>query len=100
MLPRIAKSGRFRLPKLSLRCYSNTDTEFKELHPLLLKRAEKYVEELQKLEEWMAKGGGSFDVERQKKFSKLSAVVDSFRIYSREVSTFKELQDMVKDDPS
>ncbi|SCU81924.1 LADA_0C01882g1_1 [Lachancea dasiensis] len=76
------------------------NVEFQVLHPMLIKRAEKYENELEVLEQKMATGAMHFDVEREKHFSRLSAVVDSYRKYSDEISTYKELQVMMVEDPS
>lgn len=100
MLWKAVRAKKLHLPRILVRLQSSSTAEFQELHPLLLKRAEKYAEELKALEKWMAKGEGTFDVERQKKFSRLCAVVDSFHRYSREIELLKDLQDVMKDDPS
>ncbi|SCU89620.1 LAME_0E04610g1_1 [Lachancea meyersii CBS 8951] len=95
------RARRLLLPKTCLRFQTTAGSdELHELHPLLLERAKKYAEELESLEQKMAQGTMNFDVEREKHFSRLSAVVDSFRRYSSEISTFRELQAMVDEDPT
>ncbi|SCU96944.1 LAFA_0G08944g1_1 [Lachancea sp. 'fantastica'] len=92
---------RLPLPRNGLRFQTTTSIgEFKELHPLLLERAKKYANELQLMEQKMAQGSLNFDVEREKHFSRLSAIVDSYRKYCSEISTVRELQVMVENDPS
>lgn len=99
MLRRCTSFARPGMLCISRRLQSNTISQFTELHPSLTKRAEKYVDELGELEQWLA-NGETFDVEKQKKFSNLSAIVDSFRQYQNDLGTYKELQKMVNDDPS
>lgn len=83
----------------SLRFQTTEAIEFKELHPLLIKRAEKHVDELNKLEGLLSKGS-SFDVERQKKFAELSSIVDTFQNYKDGLDNYKDLKDMIQQDPS
>ncbi|SCV04225.1 LANO_0G08922g1_1 [Lachancea nothofagi CBS 11611] len=101
MFSTVLRATRLLSPKVWSRLQSTaSNCESLELHPLLIKRAEKYVEELLVLEQRMAHGSIGFDVEREKHFSRLSAVVDSFRKYASEIATLKELQAMVDEDPS
>ncbi|AEY95932.1 FADL284Cp [Eremothecium gossypii FDAG1] len=83
---------------VSVRCYSQAEG-FRELHPSLIKRATGYAAELETLEKLLSKGE-SFDVEKQKKYSKLSSIVDTFRAYQDNVHMYRELQDMIAQDAS
>ncbi|AET38857.1 Mrf1p Ecym_3370 [Eremothecium cymbalariae DBVPG len=73
--------------------------EFKELHPSLTKRAEKYVIEFKKLELLLSKNTG-FDLEEQKVYSRLSSIADAFNTYQANLANYKELNHMVNEDPS
>lgn len=73
--------------------------DYKPLHPSLISRAELYVKELKEFEDTLAQGS-SFDVEKQKKFARLSAIVDSYEKYQSDVGQYKELQEIMELDPS
>lgn len=82
-----------------VRWNSSNVIEFKPLHPSLISRAKLYVSELKQLEDFLSQGG-TFDVEKQKQFAKLSVIVDSYDKYQNEISQYKELQEIIDLDPS
>ncbi|QGN17556.1 peptide chain release factor 1 [Kluyveromyces marxianus] len=82
------------------RKYSSSDVlEFKPLHSSLLSRARLYEKELRELEDMLSQGG-SFDLEKQKKFAKLSTIVDAYSKYQEDLKQYNELQEIVQLDPS
>lgn len=73
--------------------------KFKELHPSLLKRVERYVEELRGLEN-MLSNGGSFTDTNQKLYAKVSSIKDIHDKYLEQLDSLKGLQDIIDEDPS
>ena len=73
--------------------------KLKELHPSLLKRVEKYVEELHGLER-MLSDGGSFNDTNQKLYAKVSYIKDIRDRYLEQLESLKELQEIIDEDPS
>lgn len=69
-------------------------SSFTPIHPLLLKRADLLADEYTELEKSM---GNGFDIDQQKKFAKLSSVVDVYREYSEHVSEYEELTALLED---
>ncbi|CCH41299.1 Peptide chain release factor 1 [Wickerhamomyces ciferrii] len=76
---------------------STTSTTFQPLHPALIKRAQQLTQELKDLEASLA-DGGHFDINQQKKYSRLSMVVDIYRDYSENVTLYEELQLLLEDE--
>lgn len=70
---------------------------FQQLHPSLVKRAEVLTQELKDLESSLA-DSGHFDVNQQKKYSRLSAIVDVFREYKENLTLYEELLPILKDE--
>ncbi|KAH3685800.1 hypothetical protein WICPIJ_003227 [Wickerhamomyces pijperi] len=70
---------------------------FQEIHPSLLQRAQILSSELTQLESAISSGSG-FDLNQQKKFSQLSAIVDVYNDYIAQLSNFKELQLMIQEE--
>lgn len=93
------------LPSYGLiaRSWSSTVPEgglkLKELHPSLLKRVEKYVEELHGLER-MLSDGGSFNDTNQKLYAKVSYIKDIRDRYLEQLESLKGLQEIIEEDPS
>lgn len=75
---------------------STAPPTFQQLHPSLVKRAEVLTQELKSLEASIA-DGGHFDVNQQKKYSRLSSVVDVFGEYKENLTLYEELQPILKD---
>lgn len=100
MISKLFGRGKFfRNVALQVRFNSSEAVEFRPLHSSLISRAELYVNELRELEDLLSQGG-SFDLEKQKKFAKLSTIVDSYSKYREEVNQYKELQEILELDPS
>ncbi|SCU90597.1 LAMI_0E02784g1_1 [Lachancea mirantina] len=96
MLTRRITSLGCRIPLTFKRLQSHLANDFKELHPSLLLRAQKYVDELAVLEQWLS-GGGTFDVEKQRQFAKFSTIVDFYRSYAEQLANYRDLQQMLED---
>lgn len=73
--------------------------EFKELHPSLLKRAQQSVQEMVQLEQALSKGEG-FDVDNQKKYSRVASINNMYQEYRELSENLRGLQEMIKTDPS
>lgn len=78
---------------------SEANLQFSELHPSILKRAEKYSVELEELKKQMY-DGGMFDDDKQKHYSRVSAIADAYEKYHEQMSNFKGLQEMIEIVPS
>ena len=74
-------------------------TQYTELSPLLVKQAEKYEAELKDLDKDLS-CGIHFDVNKQKRYAKLSALTDTFIEYKEKLNELKSLQEMIVSDPS
>ncbi|KAH3901218.1 probable Peptide chain release factor 1, mitochondrial [Saccharomycodes ludwigii] len=94
----------FRInPILLFKRFHSQDITFKPLNPSLILRASKFQEELTRLESLMAQNnnsGGGFNVEQQKKYAKLCSITDALKEYQANYEQFKELEEMVKQDPT
>lgn len=73
--------------------------EIKELHPSMIKRVEKYVQELKELEHLLSKGG-AFDEEKQKTYGKVSFIKDVYDQYKSQLQNLKDLKEMMEEDLS
>lgn len=71
----------------------------KELHPSMIKRVEKYVQELRGLEQLLSKGG-TFDEEKQKTYAKVSFIKDVYEQYQTQLENLKGLKEMMDEDSS
>lgn len=71
----------------------------RELPSSLLLKAQGYCEELKSLESLLSEGK-SFDVDHQRKYSKLSAINDSLIHYKKSLNGINELKDLIKLDSS
>ena len=71
----------------------------KELPLALIKKARLYGEEFIHLEKRLTKGE-NFNVDDQKRFAKCSSVAETLKVYENSLSELKELEDMIKMDPS
>lgn len=83
--------------------WSTTSLDFhekvKELHPSLICRVKKYVEELHGLEQMLA-AGGSFDSANQILYAKVSSIKDIYDRYQDQIAGLKALREMMDEDPS
>lgn len=79
--------------------YRFQSTEFKQLHPSLLKKAHQSVEEMNKLEELLTRGE-TFDAELQKRYSRLATINSIFEQYRELSDNLTGLEEMIKTDPS
>lgn len=70
------------------------ESTFVPIHPLLLKRADLLSKEHAELEHQMSDG---FDLNQQKKFSKLSSVVDVYKEYTEKLAEYEELNSLLTD---
>lgn len=73
--------------------------KIKELHPSMIKRVEKYVQELKELEHLLSKGG-TFDEEKQKTYGKVSFIKDVYDQYKSQLQNLKDLKEMMEEDLS
>lgn len=65
---------------------------------MLIKRGELLAKELTALEDSMSDSSSGFDLDQQKKFSRLSSVVETFKDYQDRLESFKELQILLADE--
>lgn len=77
-----------------LRYYSQT--KFKELHPVLITKIEKYAEKLRALES-SPSSGLSFNSDNSKKLSRLSSILNAYTSYKNNITGYLELQQMMQD---
>ncbi|CDO94742.1 unnamed protein product [Kluyveromyces dobzhanskii CBS 2104] len=95
----LRRSFILRYSAIQVRCNSSEALKPKPLHSSLLSRADLYVNELHELENLMSQGG-SFDLEKQKQFAKLSTIVDAYSKYKEEIGQYNELQEIIELDPA
>ncbi|AQZ09270.1 MRF1 (YGL143C) [Zygosaccharomyces parabailii] len=73
--------------------------QLKELHPSLVEKAQQSVEDMKQLELLLTKGE-TFDVELQKRYSRLAAISGVFEEYQGLTENLKGLQEMIQNDPT
>lgn len=92
---KMLRTLRSAFPRRLTQLGQRSESTFTLIHPLLLKRADILSTEHEALERSMSDG---FDLNEQKKFSKLSAVVDVYRQYMDSVAEYEELELLLSDE--
>lgn len=99
---RVVRGSLLKRPiiRTSLRFNSTevSSSDFEEIHPVLIKRGELLSKELSALDESMSQDLSGFSIDQQKKFSRLSAIVESLRDYQEKLESYKELQSLLTDE--
>lgn len=102
LFPRLSFNKYFRLGPTAKKWFSSAPENgfiIDELHPSLIKRVVKYVDDMHSLEALLSQGE-SFDETTQKRYAKVSFIKDMYERYQQQLQGLEELQELIEEDPS